>query len=128
MHTGGDPNVEALLQRLEPAQGQPQTGIRLAGRNRLQQLIGRTTEIEEFDIEVMLVENAAFFCDRRGDSAGRVRIPSELELTRWSLQLFADRRGAANKRVAGNIRGRRQRAGRPEDSERRHGPEGAGSG
>ena len=82
MHTGGDLNIEPLLQWLEPTQGQPQTGIRLAGRNRLQQLIGRTAEIEEFDIEVVLGEDALLFCDRCSDRAGRVRISGELELTR----------------------------------------------
>src|SRR6516162_4142121 len=65
---------------------------------------------------------------RRRDRAGRVRIPGELELTRRTLQLFAARRGAANKRLAGNIRGRRQRAGGSEDPERRCCPDSAGKG
>ena len=128
MHASGEPNVEALLQRLEPAQGQSQTGIRLASRNRLQQLIGRTSEVEEFDIEIMLGEDTVFFCDRGGDRARRVRIPGELDLTRRALQLFAARRGAVNKGPARNLGGCCQRAGRSKYSERCSRPESAGKG
>ena len=128
MHAGRDPNVKALLQRLEPAQRQPQTGIRLAGRNRLQQLVGRSAEIDKFDVEIVLGENTPFFCNRRSDGAGRVRIPGELELTRWALQLFAARSRPANERCARNGAGRRQGAGRSEYPERRGGPENASEG
>jgi hypothetical protein len=94
---GGDPNVKALLQRLEPAQSQPETGIRLAGRNRLQQLVGRSAEIDKFDIEIVLGENSAFLCDRRGRRTGRIRIPGELDLMRRTLQRFAARGNVANR-------------------------------
>src|SRR5208282_5046559 len=87
---------------------------------------GRTAEIEEFDIEVVLGEDAPLFCNRCSDRAGRVRIPGELELTRRALQLLTACGSAANKRVAGNIRGRRQCAGRSEDSERRRRSDSAG--
>ena len=128
MHTGGDADVETLLQRLEPAQGQPQTGIRLASRNCLQQLIGRTAEVDEFDIDIVLGKDAAFFCDRCCDRAGRVRIPGELELTWRALQLFPVCSGAADTRLAGKIRRRCQRARRSEDPEWGCGSESAGNG
>src|SRR5258708_4396478 len=72
-------------------------------------------------------------CDRPSDRAGPVRVPGEFELVGRALQLFAVRRGAANKRLARNIRQRsspgcRQRASRSEDPKRRRGPEGADQG
>ena len=75
MHAGGDPNIEPLLQWLEPAQRHANAGIRLAGRNRLQQLLGDTTEIDQIDIEIVLGEDAPLLRDRRSRRADRARKP-----------------------------------------------------
>ena len=64
MHAGGDPNIESLLQRLEPTQGHADTRISLAGRDRFEQLFRRTAEIDEIDIKIVLGKNASLFCDR----------------------------------------------------------------
>jgi hypothetical protein len=109
---GGDPNVKALLQRLEPAQSQPETGIRLAGRNRLQQLIGRSAEIDKFNIEIVLGENGrggvgalplvfkrlpgGCLVDRGVHSAKRSSLPGQTgRLVEFAFQLHSEI-GAAN--------------------------------
>src|SRR5262249_55032229 len=82
MHAGDDLDIEPLFQVLQPTQRQPQTGIGLAGCNRLQQLIGRAPEIDKLDIEVVLGEDTPLLRDRRSYRAGRVGVPGKLKLTR----------------------------------------------
>ena len=58
MGARGDLDVKALLQRLQPAQRHAEPGIALAGGDRFQQLVGRTAVIDEFDVEIVLLEKA----------------------------------------------------------------------
>jgi hypothetical protein len=78
MHAGGDADVESLLEWLQPTERHSDAGVGLAGRNRLQQLLGRTAEIDEINIEVVLGKNSPLLCYRGGGCADGVRIPSQL--------------------------------------------------
>jgi hypothetical protein len=71
-----------------------------------------------------------FFCDRRRDRAGCIRIPRQFELTRRALRLFTVCGGAANKALGKirrrSARRRRQRALCSEGPERGCSPKGTG--
>ena len=89
---GGDVDVEALLQRLQPAQRHADAGIRLAGGDRLEELVGRAAEIDQLDLEIVLGEDAALIGDRHTDGADRIGVPGQLQLTRRTVR-DSDRRG-----------------------------------
>ena len=80
MRSGRDLDVEPLLQRLQPAQRHPKPRIALAGRDGFEQLVRRATIIEEFDIEVLLLEEAIVDRDRNRSQADGARIPGETQL------------------------------------------------
>src|ERR1700679_879468 len=79
MEACGDLDVKTLLQRLEPAQRHAEPGFRLAGRDRFQQLVGRSGKIVEFDIEVFLLEKTMIDPGGYGRETHRARIPRELQ-------------------------------------------------
>ena len=82
MGAGGDLDVEALLQRLQPAQRHAEPGIALAGRDRLEQLVGRAGVIDQFDVEIVLLEEAVLDGDRHRREADRAGVPGQLQLAR----------------------------------------------
>jgi hypothetical protein len=86
MSTGDDLDVKALLQRLQPAQRHADAGIGFAGRNRFQQLIGRTAEIDQFNIEILLGEKPLIDCHRQLHRAHRAGIPRYFQLARCAGQ------------------------------------------
>jgi len=75
MGPGGDLDVKSLLQRLQPAQGHAEAGIGLARGDGFQQLIGRTAVIDQFDVEIVLLEEAVIDRDRKRREAHRAGIP-----------------------------------------------------
>ena len=79
MQPGHDAHVEALLQRLEPAQRHPDPGIGLARGNRLEQGLGRAREIDELDVEPVLDEDATLVGRRQWRAADGPGVPGELE-------------------------------------------------
>ena len=68
-------------------------------------MVGRPAEVDEFDIKVVLGEDAPLFRDRCSDGTGRICIPGEIDFARRALQRFPARGSAANRRVAGKIGG-----------------------
>ena len=82
MRTGRDFDVKPLLQRFQPAQRHAEAGIGLAGSDRFQELVGRTAVIDEFDVEIVLLEKAVV--DRHGNrrEANRAGIPREFQFAR----------------------------------------------
>jgi len=86
MRARGDLDVEALLQRLEPAQRHPESGVALAGRDGLQQLVGRAAIIDEFHIQILLLEESVVDGDRDRRQAYGARIPREPQLARSAGQ------------------------------------------
>ena len=127
MGAGGDLDVKALLQRLQPAQRHAEARIGLAGRDRLQQLIGRAAVVDQFDVEIVLLEEAVIDRDRQRREADRAGIPRQFQFARRARQRrrvgrgLADREfrevdggrcGAERKRLrAEHAGGRRQRRG-----------------
>ena len=73
-------DVKSLLQRLQPAQRHAEARIRLAGRNRLQQLVGRTAVIDQLDIEIVLLENAVVDRNRQRRETDRAGVPGQFQL------------------------------------------------
>ena len=53
---GGELDVKALLQRLQPAQRHPHPGVGLTGGDRLQQHIGGVAEVNKLNVEVVFTE------------------------------------------------------------------------
>ena len=60
----GKADLQPLLQRLQPLEGEADTGVGLPGGDLLEDLILRTAEVHDFHIQAMLVEVAAMHCDR----------------------------------------------------------------
>ena len=100
MRAAGDLDVEAHLQRLEPAQRHAHTGICLAGRDRLQQGLGGGAEIDELDLQPMLRQNALLLCHRDGRGADGGRIPGKRQLTQGGARCGARCTGTADRGVA----------------------------
>ena len=82
MGAGRDLDVKSLLQRLEPAQRHAEPGVALAGRDGLQQLIGRAAVVDEFDVEILLLEETVVDGDRHRRKAHRAGVPGEFQLAR----------------------------------------------
>ena len=82
MRAGGDLDVKALLQRLQPAQRHAEAGVGFAGRDGLQQLVGGAAVVDEFDVEVMLLEEAVVDRDWHRREADRAGIPRKLQFAR----------------------------------------------
>ena len=64
MDRRGQLHVEALFERLQPAQRHADAGIRLAAREQLQQLVGGAREVDLLDLEIVSREEAALIGDR----------------------------------------------------------------
>src|SRR3954447_7497805 len=86
MGAGGNLDVKALLERLQPAQRHPEPGIALAGRDGLEQLVGRTGIVDELDVEIVLLEETVLDRDWYRGETDRAGIPGQLELTRGTRQ------------------------------------------
>jgi hypothetical protein len=70
-----DLDVKTLFQRLQPAQRHPETRVGFAGRDRFQQLVGRAAVIDQFDVEVLLLEETAVDRHRKRREADRAGVP-----------------------------------------------------
>ena len=77
-----DLDVKPLLQRFQPAQRHPEPGIALAGGDRFQELVGRAAVIDEFDVEIVLLEKAVLDRNRNRREANRAGIPREFQFAR----------------------------------------------
>ena len=99
MDAGRDLDVEAVLQRLQPAQRHADAGISLAGRDRLEQLVGRAAEIDQLDVEIVLARRCPSPAPRQ-----RRRCRS-----RWRSRSASARASAATRPA------RRTRCGRSRD-------------
>ena len=75
MGAGGDLDVKALLQRLQPAQSHAEPGIAFPRRDRLEQLVGRAGIVDELDVEIVLLEEAVLDGDRHRREAHRAGVP-----------------------------------------------------
>ena len=60
----GETDLQSLLQRLQPLEGEADAGISLSGGDLLEDLILGTAEVHDLHIQAMLVEVAAMHCDR----------------------------------------------------------------
>ena len=86
MGSGGDLDVKALLQRLQPAQRHAEPRIGLAGRDRLQQLVRRAAVIDQFDVEIVLLENAVIDRNRQRREADRAGVPGQFQFPRRACE------------------------------------------
>ena len=75
MRAGGDLDIKALLQRLQPAQRHAEAGVALAGGDRFQQLISRAAVVHELDVEILLLEEALVDRNRQRRQADGAGIP-----------------------------------------------------
>jgi hypothetical protein len=89
MGAGGDLDVKTLLKRLQPAQRHAETRIGLAGRDRLQQLVGRAAVIDQLDVEILLLEETMIDGDGERREADRAGIPGQFQFS-WCAR---ERRG-----------------------------------
>src|SRR3954447_12254285 len=123
MGAGGNLDVKALLERLQPAQRHAETGIALAGRDGLEQLVGRTGIVDELDVKIMLLEEAVVDGDRHRGETDSARVPGQLELARGAGERRRIRRGPAQRKLreidAGRDGPRRKGLCRTESTQRR---------
>jgi len=75
MGAGGDLDVKALLQRLQPAQRHAETRVALPGRDRLEQLVGRAGIVDQLDVEIVFLEEAVLDGHGHGRKAHGTGIP-----------------------------------------------------
>ena len=84
---GGELDVKALLQRLQPAQRHPHPGVGLAGGDRLQQHIGGVAEVNKLNVEVIFTENLLLLGDGDRREAYRAFVDRQLDLVGlWQAQ------------------------------------------
>ena len=60
----------------------PRPASRLAGRDRLQQLVGRTAVIDQLDVEIVLLEESVIDRDRQRRETDRAGVPGQFQLPR----------------------------------------------
>jgi hypothetical protein len=117
-----DLDVKPLLQWLQPAQRHPEPGIALAGGDRFQQLVGRAAVVDEFDVEIVLLEKAVLDRDRNRRKANRAGIPREFQFARRACNRRRIRRRPADWKLGevdcGRCSAKRKRL-RAEHAERR---------
>jgi hypothetical protein len=89
MGAGGDLDIKTLLKRLQPAQRHAETCIGLAGRDRLQQLVGRAAVIDQLDVEILLLKESMVDGDGERREADRAGIPGQFQFS-WRTR---ERRG-----------------------------------
>ena len=82
MSAGGDLDIKTLLERLQPAQRHAETCIGFAGRNGFQQLVGRATVVDQFDVEILLLEEPMIDGNRERREADRAGVPRQFQLSR----------------------------------------------
>ena len=82
MGSGGELHVEALLQRLQPAQRHPDAGVGLAGGNRLQQHVRRVAEVNELHVEIVFTEDLLLLRDGNRRQAHRAFVNRQLDFVR----------------------------------------------
>ena len=70
-----DLDVKSLLQRLQPAQRHAEARIGFSGGNGFQQLVGRAAIVDQFDVEVLLLEETVVDRHRERRKADRAGIP-----------------------------------------------------
>src|SRR5690606_893786 len=85
MRTGHHLHIKALLQRLQPAQRHADTGISLAGSDRLEKLLRGPGEIDCFAGEAVLRQNAFVDGVAHGCRADSARVPGNPDGLRSSL-------------------------------------------
>ena len=79
---GGELDVKALLQRLQPAQRHPDAGVGLAGGNRLQQHVRRVAEVNELHVEIVFTEDLLLLGDGNRRQAHRAFVNRQLDFIR----------------------------------------------
>ena len=122
MRARRDLDVKALLERLEPAQRHAEPGIALAGGDRLQQLVGRAAVVDEFDVEILLLEEAVLDRDRNRREADRAGVPRKLQFARRACERRRIRRRPADRKFREVDRrrcGAKRKRLRAENAERR---------
>ena len=115
-------DVKSLLQRLQPAQRHAEPRVRFAGRNRLQQLVGRTAVIDQLDIEIVLLENSVVDRNRQRRETDRAGVPRQFQLSRRARERRSVGSGLADRELRKIDRWRRgtERKGlRTEHADRR---------
>jgi hypothetical protein len=127
----GEANVETLFERLEPAQRHADAGVGLAGCDRFQQLLGRTAEIDEVDVEIVLGKNPALLGDRRRCRADGGCVPGKVEVPGRAGERLGGSSGMADRSIAQRAQQAfgavgRKRPRRAERAERGCGAERAG--
>ena len=75
-----DLDVKPLFERLEPAQCHAKAGIGFTGRDGLQQLVGGAAVVDEFDVEILLLEKAVVDRDRHRREADRAAFHDSFSL------------------------------------------------
>ncbi len=98
MGAGDDLDVEALLQRLQPAQRHAQARIGFPGGNGFEKLVRRAAVVDQLDIEVLLLEEAVIDGDRQRRKADRAGIPGELQFARCTGERGRLRCGPADRK------------------------------
>ena len=96
---GGDLDVEPAFQRLQPAQRHADAAVGLARGDGLEQLLGRTAEIDQLDVEIVLLEVALLLRDCDADGADGRGVPGELQRP---LLRQHDRRAERGRQIAGS--------------------------
>ena len=99
MRAGGDLDIKTLLQRLQPAQRHAEAGVALAGRDGLQQLVGRARVVDQLDVEIVLFEEALIDRHRDRRQADRTGIPGQFQLARRPREGWSIRRGPADRKL-----------------------------
>ena len=64
----------------------PSPASRLAGRDRFQQLVGRAAVVDQFDVEIVLLEESVVDRDRQRREADRAGIPRQFQFARRARQ------------------------------------------
>ncbi len=95
MGPGGDLDVEALLQRLEPTQRHADAAVRLAGGDGLQQRLGRGTEVHDLDLKPVFLEYAMVLRNKDRGKADRRCVRGEPERFKAPCPLCTGQRADA---------------------------------
>ncbi|MNL48872.1 hypothetical protein D3C87_1717580 [compost metagenome] len=113
--TGGELDVEALLQGLEPAQRHADAGIGLAGGDGFEQDFGGIAKVDQFHIEVVLLEKSLPMGDDHRRQAHRIEVDRQLQRPRRvqtdklaSAAGLAGARGSMSSVLIGRPTGARQ--------------------
>ena len=126
MQRRGQLHVEALLQRLQPAQRHADARVCLAARKQLQQLIAGSRKVDPFDLEIVPREVAVQIGSRNSSVADRIRVPAEPDFARRGpgsncLRCRTTDRGTAQ-RIERWMTGRCARRPAPSPRAERRGP------